>query len=198
MSGTLNYWPWIVRQGVLLPEEAAREAAGFVEANTGVRYIAFHADHFSSGWAASMTNEFTDTLLELRVFNEQAELRLFRSSVGSGFRFRLADDAALTTHVAALNTSDDFLKDPAHYIRKARQVLDINQKWPAYVRGERDANGCRLLCTTGGGHYALPLEGNEDLAVTVEYLAYDPVTGVCQAADARLAGFEKGKGAEKA
>lgn len=189
--------PWIAAQGSFPSEEAFREARTFAASRKDSRYIAFHTDRFSAGWETALQDELTDSLLELRLFTDSAELRLFRTAISHPFQLRVADDCALKSNLEKLESEDSFLKKAENYVHTVYQVLDINQKWAPYVNKERDAKGCRLLCTTGGGHYALPLQGEETLARVVNYLTYDEKTGVCSAADYRLAGFEEREGANE-
>ena len=196
MSETRVKMPWITEQGLLSQEEAIPKALSFAQ-EENARYVAFHTDHFSSGWVSSVPGEIKETLLEMRLFTQSAELHLFRTAISSPFQFRIADDNELVHQVEGLDTTDSFLKNPENYSHLALQVLDINEKWPPYQRKEKDQNGCRKLCTTGGGHYSLPLKGDENLVQVINYLSYDNQTGVCTAVDYRIAGFIREKGADE-
>jgi len=190
--------PWVAASGEAAPEESRKIIADFAKDHEGSRYIAFHTDRFAAGYADTLEKETAETLLELRVFTEKAELHLIRTSLSSPFQYRVADDETLRRNIAAIESSDSFLKNPDHYRTLSRQVLDINRKFPPFMKKEKDENGCRKLCTTGGGHYALPIEEGDDTAVVITYLTYDEKNGVCSAADYRLAGFESEKGGKEA
>ncbi len=186
--------PWIRESGLVSLAEGQVIVNSFAKEHPACKYIGFHTDCFSSGYTASLKEEIRPSLLEIRVFDSSAELRLFRTSLGNDFQYRIADDETLKANLEALNTADLFQKDPEHYRHPVRQILDIDETAPAYRNKEKDGHGCRLLRTVGGGSYALPLDGDEDTAIVIDYLSYDPETGVCSAVDDRIAGFEKWKG----
>lgn len=188
---------WCADAGTALLAEAKNKAEEFAEKYPGSRYIAFHTDLFSAGREASLMKEFRPTLLEMRIFTEEAEYHLFRTSTGSPFQYRVADDGILRKNLETEAPSDPFLRDPEHHRLVTRQLLDINTAHPAFRRQERDQNGCRLLTTTGGGHYALPLEEGDRAAVVVQYVRYDPGSGVGRVVDERIAGFEPLQGGER-
>jgi len=194
----MNKWPWIKESGEVALDQCPPIVDRFAGEEAELRYLAFHSDRFSAGFRDTLSAELTETLLELRVFSPKAELRLIRTSLGESFQYRIADDDVLKKNVESLETSDLFLKDASNYVLKSRQVLDINDKYPPFWKGEKDAKGCLLLCTTGGGHYALPIQPGDDVAVVENYLKYDEKTGVAGVADTRLVGFEKWKEADPA
>ncbi len=190
----LDYW--ISTAGLVNLKEAREKAAAFLKTDSESLYVAFHTDHFASGRAKTLENEWKETLLELRVFSSDAELHLFRSCISRDFQLRIADDRILKENLAKLECEDFFLKDINHHRMVTRQVLDLNPEDPTFRAGAIDGNGSRLLCTLGGGHYALPMEENDRVAVVIHYLRYDESTGICKVADERLAGFEPLKGGE--
>ena len=184
--------PWIKECGTSDLEGAHALVSAFLKAHPSSRYICFHTDRFSAG--ADAAKDLLESLLEMRVFDSNAELRLFRTSTGAEFQYRGADDESLKANLKLLETTDSFLKDPAHYRHPVYQVMDIDTTAPAYRKSERNDNGCRILRTIGGGNYALPLKGDENTGIVINYLCYDPKTGVCRTADSRMAGFEVWKG----
>ena len=194
MSDFHLYTPWISDSGSASPDEGRSLVDAFLKNHPECRFISFHSDCFSAGFPDTAVTELSESLLELRLFDASAELRLFRTSLASDFQYRIADDETLKSNLAKLDTSDVFLKDPEHYRYPVRQVLDIDTSATAYQKKEKDAHGCRILRTVGGGTYALPLLGEENTALVIDYLSYDPVTGVCSTVDDRIADFEKWEG----
>ncbi len=194
MSEKWTRTPWISASGLVNLTEGKDIANDFLKAYPDSKYISYHTDRFSAGRSDTAAEEIRDSLLEIRIFNACAELRLFRTSVGTNFQYRIADDGVLKANVEAFETEDNFLKDPEHYRHETRQILDIDATAEFYRNDERDSHGCLKLRTVGGGTYALPLEGKENVALVIDYLGYDEKTGVCSTMDDRIAGFEKWEG----
>ncbi len=184
---------WITESGCLDETSARGKTEMFFKQYKDSRYVAYHTGSFFGGWEKDWPEEAFDTLLELRVFNSQAELHLTRSSIGQEFQYRIADDKALENNVAALQTEDPFLRNPDKYRLYSYQLLDINERYPAYRNKEKDSHGCLQLMTTGGGKYSLPIEPEDKVAVVINYLDYDEETGMAKAVDYRMAGFQKTK-----
>ena len=108
-------------------------------------------------------------LLDMRVFNEKIEYRLFRTDAGKEFKFCLLSDEKREFF-------DDF-----HY-------LDIDDK-----RSEETFKKDGTVWATGGGYYGLPLEDYHNAKVIVRnYVGYDEDTGQAYVKAWRLAGFKKG------
>ena len=194
MSEMKKLTPWISSSGTVALSEARGIAAAYAGDHANSRYLAFHTDHFSAGYAKDVSAELSSTLLEMRIFDTSSELYLRRSTLSADFQYRIADDGALAENIAALHSADAFLADPEHYRKVSLQVLDIDATYPSWISGEKNDHDCRLIRTVGGGYYALPLDGDDDVVRVVNYLCYDPDTGVGRAADFRVAGFEKWKG----
>ena len=192
----MTAYPWVAFSGSLVPEEAFSRAEAFAKEHLDSRYIAFHTDHFSAGRAGTLAEEWTPELLEIRVFSDHAECYLARTCIGRDFQIRVADDEMLNEKLKSMESKNAFLGEPDHHRIITRQVLDINTEDPAFKAKLRDEKGCLRLCTTGGGHYSLPIEEDDRVAIVVHYLRYDEKTGVCSAEDMRLAGFEPLKGGE--
>ena len=113
------------------------------------------------------------------------------------FQFREANDEILAENLKGLYPNDSFMQDPTNSRMITRQVLDINTTYPLYQKKEKDEKGCLRLCTTGGGHYALPIRPDDAAVVVVNYLTYSEQNGVCNAADFRLIGFEPLRGGKQ-
>jgi hypothetical protein len=121
-----------------------------------------------------LEEHFNDRLLDLRIFNESSEYRIFRSGVGSDFYVRIIDDQCP-------EKSDDV--DCNDYFDD-EQYLDIDT-----VRSKKSFNEKNIVYTTRGGCYYLPLLRMEDAKVKIRnYIAYEE-TGQAYVKDWRLAGF---------
>jgi hypothetical protein len=149
--------------------------------------VAYFSSRFFAARGDSLPDVLRDAadLLELRVFDSTHELWAHRSTLGAPFSWRVADDDTLRQNAAEL--PDAFLRDAAHHCLNGRQFLDIGEV------GAVNAYGNRELRTTVGGHYALPIEEDQNAALTRSYLRYDAQTGAATAADWRMVGFSRVK-----
>lgn len=117
---------------------------------------------------------FEDKLLDLRVFNENAEYRIFRGDAGKAFRFRIQDD-----------TGEEYYDD--------EQYLDIDE-----ARSLESFQKGKIVRATGGGYYKLPLETFYGAKVRLRnYLAYEEDSGQAYIKDWRLLGFYLETGEEQ-
>lgn len=82
-------------------------------------------------------------LLELRIFNEHAELKVWRSDIGSKFQVRILDDRTALDSSSSMKNNITSVPD---YFEEV-QLLDIDRK------ESKSANDVRA---TGGGAYSLP------------------------------------------
>ena len=111
-------------------------------------------------------------LLELRVFNENAEYRLIRPTIDTEFYERIKED---TDNIRSEEYYDQWM------------YLDIDTK--------KSGDG-REVYSISGGKYELPVNQQYDLQIKVRnYIDYDEY-GQVKAADWRLAGFGKGDKAD--
>lgn len=146
--------------------------------------VAYYTDRFCASDEKNVEKLYKDTaqLLELRLFNDRTELRLYRSHMGEDFFWRLASEDTLKR--ALEKEGDPFLKDPKHRSIEYRQYLDMDLTYQAPV----DTMGCLPVRSTGGGYYALPVAEGERMVKIQAYLQYDK-KGYARIADYRLAGF---------
>ena len=114
-------------------------------------------------------------LLELRVFNPEAEYKLFRSRMGASFKARCIDDS---------------LAEPKRDYFDQEQYLDIDT-----VRSEETREQGKVV-TTGGGEYRLPLRfaDLQEAKIWIRYYfdQYES-TGQAKIADWRVVEFVGGK-----
>lgn len=116
---------------------------------------------------------FEQKLLDMRVFNESMEYRLFRTDAGKEFKFSSLPDEGREFF-------DDF-----HY-------LDIDEK-----RSEETFRRDGTVRATGGGYYRLPLEDYHNAKVIIRnYVDYDENSGQAYIKAWRLAGFKTDAGRE--
>ena len=115
-----------------------------------------------------------DKLLDIRVFNRNKEVRMFRTSIGKAFsNIRVADDA------------DEKYKDHID----EWQILDIDTEASKEAKDK--------VISTGGGRYTLPKvenvcamdKSNKPAVKIVKYIAYTEF-GQAYIYDWRLAGIE--------
>ena len=172
---------WVKEFDTCTASELAGKAAAFAKASDYV--IACYTDRFLAVRAEMLSAlPSFETLLELRVFNEERELWGHRSSIGSRFSWRIADDLELVRRAA--QEPDDFLRQPENRYLDSCQTLDIDTTESL----ETDEFGSRKLRTTVGGDYALPISDGDGCIQIRSYLRYDK-NGVATVADYRLVGF---------
>ena len=103
-----------------------------------------------------------DKLLELRIFDDNMELKLFRGSVGKELKYRYLSDA----------DCQDYFDD--------EQYLDVDEK---------RSKDCDNVRSTGGGTYAVPLASFCDAKLKLRnYVRYDE-NGQCYIWDWRMLEF---------
>lgn len=136
--------------------------------------VIMHTEHFivdrfplSSENERLMEDSAEQKLLDIRVFNESIEYRLFRPDVGKEFRF-----------VCLSDENREFFDD-SHY-------LDIDEKCSAETFMKDGTVGA-----TGGGFYKLPLEDYHNVKVVIRnYVDYDADSGQAYIESWRLTGFK--------
>lgn len=103
-------------------------------------------------------------ILEIRLFNKQKEIKLFRSDVSKEFYMRILDDTTVTR---------DYIEES--------QYLDIDTE---RSKGQE-------IITTGGGKYHLPFVPEKDQKITIRYyLERYAESGQARVADWRVVAFE--------
>lgn len=169
-----NKYPWIISvsgEGNDQPLKDFRDTKAYV--------LAYYTDAFRAGWADQMLAEVEsnmDKLLELRVFNENRELWLHRSALGSPFAWRLAAEGEKKP------------EEKEEYCFETRQLLDLGEGPDAEPAFDQD--GLRVLKTEAGRSFKLPITKEERYVRIMNYVAYDE-NGIANAADWRLVGFAK-------
>ncbi len=110
-------------------------------------------------------------LLDVRIFNKEKEVRMFRGDIGRKLQGRSIDDGK------------DILKQQEYFDEE--QYLDIDDK-----RSEEVFAREKKVVATGGGCYSLPLPGFVDAKVRLRnYLGYYEETGQVYVRDWRLMGL---------
>lgn len=135
---------------------SAENAFDIIKNYSGTVY-AVYSDHF-------LCSENTDCdishLMELRIFSEESEFRIFRYDLGSDFFWRYIDD---TSFRQALSQEDDeFLKDFNNRIFDEIHLLDC----------DREKSHGYSYFTRAGAEYSLPAENAEKIMIR-NYLDYD-------------------------
>lgn len=109
-----------------------------------------------------------EKLLDIRIFNKEKELRMFRGDIGRKFRGRMLEDTEAVLH------GQEFFDE--------EQYLDIDDRRSAglFAREQK-------VQATGGGCYDLPLSGFADAKVKIrDYLGYYEESGQAYVKDWRL------------
>lgn len=111
-------------------------------------------------------------LLEIRVFNEKEETRIWRNSITEDFKIRTIDGT---------DTRDTIYE---------KQFLDIDSR---KTNSNKVDNGMITVVSTGGGTYKLPAELYDDNAMLIlkNYIKYTE-EGIAKIVDYRVVGIEKG------
>ena len=114
----------------------------------------------------------TDNLLELRIFDENYEVKYRREFVGEEFKFRIIDDDEFKQKL--VNETDEFTSKFENRIFDEKHYLDIDTT-KSYGNN---------YVTTGGGEYTLPIENAEKILIR-NYLDYDE-NGIAYISDFRI------------
>lgn len=115
-----------------------------------------------------------EKVLEIRVFNRDGEMKLFRSGMGRDFRTRWIDDRGLPGE--SDHRYDEW------------QILDIDTT--ALARCSAPESSGQYVVSTGGGEYFLPWPDPEDAAVRIRYyLGKYEGTGQARIEDWRIVEF---------
>ena len=171
--------PWIRNCGTAEEKDVPQLLLAWQKEHEDCKTLMFYTDRFVPVLSA---NPDYGHLLEARLFTKDAELWLHRTCIGLLFAWRTADDDVLAQQVK--QRKPDFFANPENYRLISEQKLDIDLQ--ASPKGS-GPEGCKLLQTTGGRTYALPIS-DENAVRLVVYLDYD-AKGVCRQKDFRYAGF---------
>lgn len=155
-------------------EQVLNEVNGyFLNATDSIFFVAQYTDKFDIGIWNENTIENTNKLLELRVFDNKKEWKLFRSDLGKDFYSRYEDDTGK-------NEGVDYFDEI--------QLLDID-----ISRSSKDS---RKMCTMAGGEYNLPkyIDYLDRAAIIVRhYFGVDNESGQAFIRDYRLVDFGSAK-----
>lgn len=194
----MSDWHWIRESGTCSASALPRLVRAFTQLRD--RAVAFYVDRFQAancGFVPALLDT-PETLLEVRVFREEAEFWAHRTDLSADFAWRIADDQTLWEK----SPETDFNALKECHIIITRQLLDISPEYAPYINGETDDFGCRKLRSSVGGHYALPLDDLDEserekygYVRLVNYVSYS-ADGIAGVADFRLAGFEPLSGEE--
>lgn len=155
-------------------EQVLNEVNGyFLNATNSIFFVVQYTDKFDIGiWNENVIKN-TNKLLELRVFDNKREWKLFRSDLGKDFYSRYEDDTGK--------------KEGVDYFDEI-QLLDID-----ITRSSKDS---RQIYTTAGGRYNLPkdISDLDRAAIRVRhYFGVDNESGQAFIRDYRLVDFESAK-----
>ncbi|MCM1101237.1 MAG: CRISPR-associated protein Csx19 [Clostridium sp.] len=121
-------------------------------------------------------------LLDIRIFNQERELRMFRGNVGGAFRGRALEDGtdARGGRRRSAECRNEEFRDEEFWDEE--QYLDIDTE-----RSETLFAREGMVQTAGGGRYRLPLEGFVNAKIRIRnYLDYYEETGQAYVKDWRL------------
>lgn len=133
---------------------------------------AMHSDHFFCGLSLDID---IPHLMEMRIFNDDSELKICRYSLGNQFRWRYINDNDFRNWLS--EEKDDFLSDFNNMTFDEVSYLDIVEKSGAEKSDTE-------YCTTGGGKYNLPVKKAERIKIR-NYLDYDE-NGIAFISDFRI------------
>lgn len=149
-------------------------------------YAASLTDRFIIGaWgdqeSASLYEEAQlEKVLELRIFNTEMEMKVWRGDISEPFQIRILDDRDIITAEASSNDASATESESF----EETQILDIDRA---------RSSGPDLVRTTGGGFYKLPPEiyqmNNPGLIVRHYFDRYRQ-TGIAFVRDWRCVGFK--------
>lgn len=174
----MSDYKWIKKHGIIGEEEIKDRMKQY----EGKMFLAYCTDSFRAGRVEEkqLDRLKKENLLEVRIFSETEEICFRRSSVGEQFQWRIA--------------SEEGLDDTDFLVRY--QTLDINKKRMEKLEKREDSFGNKILYTTVGGEYVLPIEEEEDSSKIIMYIEYDK-NGMAKAVDYRIFGFVQRFGKEK-
>ena len=157
----------------LLAKEAA-EMCGFIVAALTDEYIVDKWPMMNS----TIEDKF-DKALEIRVFDDNKEIKLFRPDIGQDLKLRVIDDNDLSPGV------ESFVQE---------QYLDINSA-VSKKNSSTGKLGMTTVQTTGGGSFFLPIDterNTDDVKVIIKYyITKDQDSGMAKIVDWRAAGFKE-------
>lgn len=176
---------WIKEQGDVNEAGLREQILKYIDASRFV--VAYFTDRFVLEHAGEEVINGLDIgkLLELRLFDQEMELLVRRSSVGTEFHWRLADDQYMRE--VFLHKASDLqagLPDQVELLYiDGRQKIDYNPE------RSKDAGDKICVMSTVGGCYTVPSGIPMEYIAVRTYYSYAE-DGMAVAADFRLRGFE--------
>ena len=140
--------------------------------HSGSSVYAVHTDHFYCGTELHIDEKH---LIELRIFDEDSEMKISRLNINSEFSWRYISDTEFRKRIES--EEDEFLREFENRVYNEVHYLDIDEN---YTHGTS-------YTATGGGKYTLPVENGEKVRIR-NYLEYDD-DGLLNVADFRIIGF---------
>lgn len=184
----MKEYVWIKDSGTVTEEDLLQTVKE--KTTDGQLFLAFSTDHFLAGRAEGeeLNRLKPENLLELRIFSEKQEVCFRRSFTGEDFQWRLASEKGI----------------PESGFLVQYQTMDVNGKRSMNEKALAERNGNRVLYTTGGGKYSLPVKEDDNSVKVIAYIDYDR-NGMAKITDHRLCGFlrrdaeieKTGKGEER-
>ena len=165
---------WIKNRGTVSETDASALIKQYCD-HAARTCCAFYTDHFQSAAVKDAQDgnlqkllDDIPLLLEIRVFDRESELYLFRSGTGRDFSFRIADDRVLLDNLG--KEGDPFLKKAESHRTEQVQMIDLDAGYKPYTEGKTDPYGstrpvqpaavraggrgdrCQLYLLRPGGH----------------------------------------------
>lgn len=148
-------------------------------------YIAFQVDCFLAGtkeMGKLIERVNLKQLLEIRLFSEKGEFLARRTRLGSVFQWRKASEEGIKKKPSEENVNErNFLE--------RFQLLDMQSE-----KTEEGEYGNRILTSSSGNRYELPIADGMNGIKVISYIAYDKDDGMAYVYDNRLAGFARVEG----
>ncbi len=158
---------YITDYGKVSPDEIIALAEKYLSGDCIV--YAVYSDRFFCG--NSIEGDISH-LMELRIFNENSELKICRYDLSSDFHWRYIDDSRFIDTIS--KETDGFLRDFNNRTFDEISFLDIDSK----------KSSGKDYVTTGGGKYSLPV-ANAERIKTRSYIDYDE-NGILSINDFRI------------
>ena len=158
---------YITSFGTVPPDEVIALAEKYLTADCIV--YAVYSDRFFCGLSPDRD---VSGLMEMRIFNEDSEIKICRYTLGNDFRWRYISDRKFMERLS--EEPNSFLSDINNRVFDEISYLDIDSK---------KSYGINYV-TIGGGKYSLPVENAERIK-TRSYLDYDE-NGILSVNDFRI------------
>lgn len=122
-----------------------------------------------------LEQNFGQKLVDMRVFNEECECRIFRGDAGKKFHWRVRKD--VKKNQSDGRSSEQYFDD--------EQYLDIDE-----IKSKRSFKEEGKVYATGGGAYRIPVKSYDEVKnaklIIRNYLEYEEETGQAYIKDWRL------------